>query len=124
MIAKPPHRSSVAARFAPALVLAAVLAFGADATAQDAASSTAPPALPSTAEAWSTAARRDVEAAYRIFVDNHPGMFNRDDPGFPARLREARARGLKIAARVRDGAGYTSALQVFSAGLRDGHAQD
>lgn len=123
MIAKPPHRSSVAARFAPALVLAAVLAFGADATAQDAASSTAPPALPSTAEAWSTAAKRDVEAAYRIFVDNHPGMFNRDDPGFPARLREARARGLKFAARVRDGAGYTSAFQVFSAGLRDGHAQ-
>jgi hypothetical protein len=123
MIAKSPHRALGAAHFAQALALASVFTFGSAATASEAASSSAPAVLPSTPENWSTAAKRDVEAAYRIFVDNHPGMFNQDDPGFQARLREARDRGLKLGARVRDGAGYAAALQAFSAGLRDGHAQ-
>jgi hypothetical protein len=111
-------------RIAGALALAAGLLFGGQAMAAIG----LPPVparaqLPTTARAWSAAARRDVEAGYRLFADNHPGMFNAQDPGFPVRLRAARRRGLALAARAQDAAGFSAALDGFSAVLRDGHAQ-
>ena len=39
---------------------------------------------------WRAIAIADVNAAYRIFAENHPGMANPEDPGFPARLAAAR----------------------------------
>jgi hypothetical protein len=74
-------------------------------------------------QSWSTEASRDVEAAYRIFADNHPGMVNPTDPAFPKRLDEARQRGLSLAHRTRNQAGLQATLGAFSAALRDGHAQ-
>lgn len=82
-----------------------------------------PRILPATAQDWSQAARRDVETAYRLFVDNHPGMFNTEDPGFAERLRRARRRGLQLASGAKDAAGFSATLDGFSAVLRDGHAQ-
>ena len=80
------------------------------------------PTPPATRAAWSQAARRDVEAAYRLFAENHPGMFNREDPGFASRLAASRAKGLDLAAQARNAAGFAATLNGFSAGLRDGHA--
>lgn len=77
---------------------------------------------PATSEAWSQAAHRDVEAAYGLLAENHPGMVNPEDPGFQSRLAAARAKGLELAAQVRDASGFAAALDGFSAGLRDGHA--
>jgi hypothetical protein len=80
------------------------------------------PPLPQTTVAWSAVAARDVNAAYDLFAQNHPGMFNKLDPGFPERLKMARRRGLELAAHADDEAGLEVSLEVFSAELRDGHA--
>lgn len=77
---------------------------------------------PRTPQAWAAAAVRDVDAAYDLYVQNHPGMLNEHDPGFRARLEVARHRGLKLAAQVNDRAGLAATLDAFSAELRDGHA--
>ncbi len=83
----------------------------------------ATPNLPATAKAWSDAARSDVEAAYAQFTDNHPGMYDKANPKFPALLKAARANALALVPSVRDAAGYQAVLQRFSVTLRDGHAQ-
>lgn len=100
-----------------AFLAAVLLCVGAPPTAA------ADPPLPNDAAGWSAAARRDVQAAYQLMAENHPGMFNAADPEFPARLKAARTRGLRLAGRVRDAAGFSAALDGFSAVLRDGHAR-
>ena len=107
----------------PALRIGLALALcGAAQRASAARGELARPAAPATSAAWLQAARRDVDAAYRLLAENHPGMFNREDPGFASRLAASRAKGLALAAQVRDRAGFAAALDGFSAGLRDGHA--
>ncbi|MBB3033631.1 S41 family peptidase [Alteriqipengyuania lutimaris] len=71
---------------------------------------------------WADTARRDVLAAYDAFVRNHPGIYDLANPGFPAQLAQARARGLEAAAKAQDLRGYSRALAEFSAVLQDGHA--
>lgn len=71
---------------------------------------------------WRAIAIADVSGAYHLFAENHPGMANPDDPGFPARLAAARDASLKIARETRDWAGYDRALDTFTDGLSDGHA--
>lgn len=71
---------------------------------------------------WRAIAIGDVSAAYRLFAENHPGMANPEDPGFPARLAAARNAALKIARETHDWQGYNRALDTFSDGLSDGHA--
>lgn len=71
---------------------------------------------------WRAIAIGDVTAAYRLFAENHPGMANPEDPGFPARLAAARDASLKIARETRDWDGYDRALDSFTDGLSDGHA--
>ena len=71
---------------------------------------------------WRTIAVADVTAAYQLFAENHPGMANPEDPGFPARLAAARDDSLKIARETRDWQGYDRALESFTEGLSDGHA--
>jgi hypothetical protein len=80
------------------------------------------PPLPPTTEAWSAVAAHDIDAAYDLYTQNHPGMFNKLDPGFRERLKMARRRGLELAAHAVDEAGLAASLEVFTAQLRDGHA--
>lgn len=78
--------------------------------------------LPQTPEQWQRAASADIDAAYQITLDNHPGTYDPSNPGFAARLGEARKAGLQLAAQVRDGAGYQAALMRFNTVIHDGHA--
>ena len=72
---------------------------------------------------WSNAARRDVEAGYQLFRDNHPGWEDKTNSGFRAQLERARKLGLAAASMAKDEAGYEDALGGFSAALSDGHAR-
>lgn len=78
--------------------------------------------LPQTPEQWQRAASADIETAYQITLDNHPGTYDPANPGFATRLGEARKAGLQLAAQVRDGAGYQAALLRFNTVIHDGHA--
>jgi hypothetical protein len=84
--------------------------------------STPSPALPGDAAAWSRAAEADIRAAYQLLVDNHPGMVDPDNPGFPAQLRQARDAALALAPKVVDATAYSAALAHFDVLLGDGHA--
>jgi hypothetical protein len=85
-------------------------------------SGTSKPAAPQTSAAWQRAAVQDINAAYRITLDNHPGAQDAANPGFQKHLAQARRQGLALAARVGNSAGYVAALQAFDAGIHDGHA--
>jgi hypothetical protein len=76
-----------------------------------------------TPQQWRAFASQDVQAAYEIYVANHPGMHDRTNPGFRAQLGRARKAGLKVARTAADSADYQAALGAFSAELGDGHAQ-
>lgn len=78
--------------------------------------------VPQTPEAWSQAARSDVEAAYRILHDNHPGMVDPQNPAFAGLLKEARQNALGLVPRVDGPAGYAFCILRFFATLQDGHA--
>jgi Peptidase family S41 len=80
------------------------------------------PVLPSSSQGWSQAAQRDVEAAYIILRDNHPGMVDPATPGFLRQLDRARATGLDLAKRVTTPMGYDAAIAAFGNELQDGHA--
>lgn len=86
------------------------------------ASAAAKPAAPKTAAAWQRAAIQDINAAWRITLDNHPGTYDPANPGFRKQLDQARRQGLAMAAKVRNSAGYVAAIQSFNVGLGDGHA--
>lgn len=72
---------------------------------------------------WRAAAREDVIAAYELFRQHHPGMFDPQDRGFPDRLRRGRDAALRFAREVDDAEGHARALALFSAALADGHAR-
>jgi hypothetical protein len=72
---------------------------------------------------WSDAARKDVEAGYRLFQNNHPGWMDKSNPGFRRQLELALKRGLLAASAARDEQGYEDALGTFSGVLGDGHAR-
>ncbi len=71
---------------------------------------------------WRKAATGDVEAAYRITVENHPGMFDKANPGFPRLLERARKEGLAIGNKATSAGGYEAAIGRFRAVINDGHA--
>jgi hypothetical protein len=79
--------------------------------------------LPTSSVNWSVAARDDVIAAYAIFRDHHPGMFDPNNRGFPEQLRRSRDTALAFAAHIHDAEGHARALALFSAGLADAHAR-
>jgi hypothetical protein len=78
--------------------------------------------LPQTPEQWRQAAAEDIEAGYRITLENHPGTHDRANPGFTGNLAAARKLGLDYAARVTDARGYEAAILAFHARVKDGHA--
>jgi hypothetical protein len=73
-------------------------------------------------QGWRASARQDVLAAYDLYVENHPGMGDPSNPGFPRQLERARGAALQAAHRAADSSGYEIALAVFSETLGDGHA--
>lgn len=79
------------------------------------------PSLPTDAQGWSRAAQQDIREAYGQFVENHPGMHDPSNPGFPELLRQARDAGLALADRVNDAAGYRATLARFTTVVADGH---
>ncbi|MCV2367062.1 S41 family peptidase [Roseateles oligotrophus] len=82
----------------------------------------AKPSLPKDGAAWQRAAIQDINAAYRITLDNHPGTHDAANPGFQKNLEQARRQGLALAAKVGNSAGYVAAMQRFNVGIHDGHA--
>lgn len=81
-----------------------------------------PPSRPATPDGWRKAATDDINVAWRLTTKNHPGMHDPANPGFPARLMQARQAGLALASRADDAAGYGAALRKFSTLIHDGHA--
>ena len=77
---------------------------------------------PRSAAQWQRAAIDDIEAGYRITLENHPGAFDPANPGFLQNLALAKSEGLALAAKVVDGGGYVAAVSRFNVLIHDGHA--
>jgi hypothetical protein len=71
---------------------------------------------------WRATAIGDLEAAYKETAENHPGMFDKTNPGFSKLLDQARAEAMKLAQRTNNAAGYEAVLGRFKSVLNDGHA--
>jgi hypothetical protein len=80
------------------------------------------PVLPKSAADWRHAAIIDIDAAYQLSLENHPGVYDTANPDFLKNLQAAKAAGLALAVRVEDAAGYVAATQVFNVRIHDGHA--
>lgn len=78
--------------------------------------------LPEGPKQWAAAAVKDIQTAYTLTLENHPGMHDPLNPEFSANLQEALALGLKLAAKVNNAASYQAALHAFNARIHDGHA--
>jgi hypothetical protein len=72
---------------------------------------------------WREWALGDIEAATNDFRQSHPGMFDPANPAFPAQLQRAHDAAAKAAETATGPAGFALALYVYSAQMRDGHAQ-
>jgi hypothetical protein len=110
-------RSGVAA-----VTMSVALAFPCAVPARAADEAVAKPVLPQTAAQWRQAARDDIEEATRLMRENHPGFYDASNPGFRARLDQARQRALALSARVDGPGSYVAAMFAFDAVLGDGHA--
>lgn len=71
---------------------------------------------------WRKIAIADVEAAYKVTAENHPGMVDTANPSFPKLLEKARVEALTLAKRVKTVGGYKAAVMRFRAVINDGHA--
>jgi Peptidase family S41 len=71
---------------------------------------------------WKAAAQGDIERAYQLSVENHPGIKDPSNPEFAKQLSRARSKGLALARQVTTPGGYSAALGAFSAEIGDGHA--
>lgn len=93
--------------------LAAALVFAAPALAQE-----APPPGPE----WAERTRVDVEAAYVLLRDNHPGALPEvGDAEFVRRLEAARATALERAAQVTDVGGHRAVMNGLAVTMGDAH---
>ncbi len=71
---------------------------------------------------WAETIKKDIESAYLIYMDNHPGVLDPNTPNFSRTLQEARSQALKFAHQESTRKSYNDALATFSAVLSDGHA--
>jgi hypothetical protein len=79
-------------------------------------------ATPELAEHWRALTRGDVEAAYTLLAENHPGALAQvGDTQFVTALASAHARAVQRAAAVAGYEGYIATLGEFAAALGDGH---
>lgn len=78
--------------------------------------------LPDTAAGWAKAVRQDINEAYQLTLDNHPGTYDKHNPDFKKNLDLARDNALALADKVKDAAAYTAVMDRFNASLHDGHA--
>ena len=80
------------------------------------------PILPTTPEQWRSITERDINAAYSITAQNHPGMFDSNNPTFPDLLNQAKAEALTLSAQASGPQAHVAAIARFSTILQDGHA--
>ncbi|RVT46014.1 peptidase [Rheinheimera sediminis] len=78
--------------------------------------------VPASAQEWAELTRQDIEAAYQITAENHPGMADRQNPDFRQQLLQAKTNALLLSTQVTDAYGYEAAIDRFSTSLQDGHA--
>ncbi len=77
---------------------------------------------PATDRDWREITRLDVEATYRLLLDNHPGALPVvGDEAFRQRLTEGRALAIQRAATVTDAGGHRAVLNAFAGGMGDAH---
>ncbi|NHZ81866.1 hypothetical protein F2P44_21680 [Massilia sp. CCM 8695] len=62
------------------------------------------PAAARSAAQWQRTAIDDIEAAYRLTLENHPCTYDTANPGLRNNLAVAREQGLALAAKVTNGA--------------------
>jgi hypothetical protein len=72
---------------------------------------------------WAATLRSDAQAFHDRIAADHPGPYDRLDPGFGRRNDQALAVALARAARVHDFAGYQWAMRGYVASFDDGHVQ-
>ncbi|MBB1348105.1 peptidase [Pseudoalteromonas sp. SG45-2] len=77
---------------------------------------------PQTDEQWRTVIENDIQAAYNITAQNHPGMFDANNPAFPDLLKQAKAQALKLSTQASGPQVHAAAISRFSTILQDGHA--
>ncbi|WP_238560168.1 S41 family peptidase [Sphingomonas sp. Mn802worker] len=70
---------------------------------------------------WSATLLTDAQAFHDQVVEDHPGPYNRLDPGFSASNDRALALALTRARQVRDYPGYLWAMRGYVAHFNDGH---
>lgn len=71
---------------------------------------------------WAAVTRTDVEAAYALLNDNHPGALPEiGDTDFRRRLEDGRALALERAARVSDAGGHRAVMNSFAGAMGDRH---
>jgi hypothetical protein len=71
---------------------------------------------------WKPITTGDVNAAYQLLRDNHPGAATEaHDPGFIRRLDEAHAQALERARNVNSYQGYLAVLAGFATAMGDKH---
>ena len=71
---------------------------------------------------WAAVTKADVDAAWRLLEDNHPGASPAvDDPAFKARLAAAHAKALARARSATSYRGYSATLAEFAGSMGDKH---
>lgn len=99
--------------FSRHVLAAAVAAFALPASAQD---------QLSPGPQWAETTRADVEAAYALLLENHPGALPAiQDAEFIERLEAGRALALDRASRVTDVGGHRAVMNGFANGMGDAH---
>jgi hypothetical protein len=100
-------------RFEPALIVLCLFSVCASVQASDAATA---------ADHWRALTQLDVEAAYSLLKDNHPGAApEAGDPQFVAALEAARSQALLRTAQVTSYEGYVAVLGELAGRMQDGH---
>lgn len=81
-----------------------------------------PPRPRDAAALWQEMTRADVEAAYRLLLEDHPGSVpEADDPTFRQTLQRAHETALDRAARTRSFEGYRATMRGFATMMGDKH---
>ncbi|MEJ1141506.1 hypothetical protein [Stenotrophomonas sp. CCNWLW162] len=70
---------------------------------------------------WSATLMKDLDAADAAMRGSHPGMVDRQNPGFVAQLDDALALARSRTGRVGSFAGYWWAMKGYAAAFNDGH---